>query len=88
MGKPIRGGGRKHVKARYRNSPYRTRMGERKLKNWITVVEINLRLPSMLHGKKGFERIVWACTNVLNHSVDWLFCDLQPATGEACPALP
>ncbi len=29
----------------------------------------------MLHGKKGFERIVWAFKNVLNHSVTWLFHD-------------
>lgn len=30
----------------------------------------------MLHGKKGFERIVWACRNVLNASVTWLLaCD-------------
>lgn len=29
----------------------------------------------MLHGKKGFERIVWAFENVLNESVAWLFCD-------------
>ncbi|EGC43083.1 conserved hypothetical protein [Histoplasma capsulatum var. duboisii H88] len=56
-GKPIRSGGRKHVKERY-------------------AVEINLRLPSMLHGKKGFERIVWAFKNVLTTSVTWLFCDL------------
>jgi ribonuclease P/MRP protein subunit RPP40 len=41
-----------------------------------TVVEINLRLPSMLHGKKGFERIAWAFKNVLNHTVAWLFYDL------------
>ena len=41
-----------------------------------TVVEINLRLPSMVHGKKGFERIVWAFKNVLNQSVAWLFFDL------------
>ncbi|KAF7589323.1 hypothetical protein BBP40_004476 [Aspergillus hancockii] len=56
-GKPIRSGGRKHVKERY-------------------VVEINLRLPSMLHGKKGFKRIVWAFKNVLNHTVAWLFYDM------------
>lgn len=43
-----------------------------------TVVELNLRLPSMLHGKKGFERIVWAFRNVLTESVAWLFCDLTP----------
>lgn len=42
-----------------------------------TVVELNLRLPSMLHGKKGFERIVWAFKNVLNQSVAWLFYDLE-----------
>lgn len=34
----------------------------------------------MLHGKKGFERIVWACKNVLNQSVSWLFCDLAPTS--------
>lgn len=29
----------------------------------------------MVHGKKGFERIVWAFKNVLNSSVTWLFYD-------------
>ncbi|KAG9232067.1 ribonuclease P 40kDa subunit [Amylocarpus encephaloides] len=41
---------------------------------WI--VEINLRLPSMLHGKKGFDRIVYAFRNVLLSPVTWLFHDL------------
>ncbi|KAM0133267.1 hypothetical protein ACHAO1_006366 [Botrytis cinerea] len=45
---------------------------------WI--VEINLRLPSMLHGKKGFRRIEYAFKNVLTTPVTWLFCDLG-ATG-------
>ena len=40
-------------------------------------MELNLRSPSMLHGKKGFERIVWAFKNVLNHSVTWLFYDFN-----------
>lgn len=31
----------------------------------------------MLHGKKGFERIVWAFKNVLNRSVTWLFHDFN-----------
>lgn len=31
----------------------------------------------MLHGKKGFERIVWAFKNVLNSSVTWLFYDFE-----------
>jgi hypothetical protein len=43
------------------------------------VVEINLREPSMLHGKKGFDRIVYAFKNALTDSVTWLFCDLAAA---------
>lgn len=40
-------------------------------------IELNLRLPSMVHGKHGFERVVWAFKNVLDHSVTWLFYDLS-----------
>ncbi|OQE43322.1 hypothetical protein PENCOP_c003G01752 [Penicillium coprophilum] len=46
-----------------------------------SVVELNFRLPSMLHGKKGFERIVWAFTNVLTQSMAWLFHDLESNPG-------
>lgn len=42
-------------------------------------IELNLRLPSMLPGKNGFNRIVWAFKNVLNSSLTWLFCDLGNA---------
>ncbi|PGH32180.1 ribonuclease P/MRP protein subunit RPP40 [[Emmonsia] crescens] len=52
------------------------RNGGRKHVNERYAAEINLRLPSMLHGKKGFDRIVWAFRNVLTTSVTWLFCDL------------
>lgn len=45
----------------------------------FTVVEINLRLPSMLHGKKGFDRLVYAFTNALKTPVTWLFADLKPS---------
>lgn len=41
---------------------------------WL--VEINLRLPAMLHGKKGFDRIVYAFKNVLGTPVTWLFCNV------------
>ncbi|EAL89573.1 hypothetical protein AFUA_4G12200 [Aspergillus fumigatus Af293] len=54
------------------------RSGGRKHAKERYLVEINLRLPSMLHGKKGFDRIVWAFKNVLDHSVAWLFHDLAP----------
>lgn len=46
------------------------------LSKQVIAIEIDLRQPSMLHGKKGFERIVWACRNVLNSSLTWLLaCD-------------
>ena len=40
-------------------------------------IELNLRLPAMLHGKKGFERVVTAAKSVLNNSLVWLFADLS-----------
>ena len=50
--------------------------GNRGLKQrWI--VEFNLRSPSMFKGKKGFDRLVYACKNVLNSPVNWLFCNLS-----------
>ncbi|KAF4214948.1 hypothetical protein CNMCM8980_008823 [Aspergillus fumigatiaffinis] len=56
------------------------RSGGRKHAKERYLVETNLRLPSMLHGKKGFDRIVWAFKNVLDHSVAWLFYDLAPGS--------
>lgn len=52
----------------------------------MLVIEIELRKPSMLHGKTGFERLVYAAKNVLNQSLTWLFCDLnaeQDLTGSS-----
>ncbi|KAK5137372.1 hypothetical protein LTR08_008950 [Meristemomyces frigidus] len=48
-------------------------------------IEINLRLPCMIRGHKGFDRIIWAFKNVLNHSVTWLFYDLQPRVDRIAP---
>ncbi|KAL6251265.1 hypothetical protein RBB50_001473 [Rhinocladiella similis] len=53
------------------------RSGGRKHVKSRYVVESNLRLPSMLRGKKGFDRLVWAAKNVLNQSLCWLFADLS-----------
>ncbi|OQO12102.1 hypothetical protein B0A48_02741 [Cryoendolithus antarcticus] len=41
------------------------------------VVELDLRLPSMVRGKRGFERVLWAAKHVLDHSLTWLFYDLN-----------
>ncbi|CUS13546.1 unnamed protein product [Tuber aestivum] len=52
------------------------------------LVEINLRDPAMLHGKKGFDRIVWSFQNKLNKKVDFLFCDLDQQKNHIdCPIL-
>ncbi|KAJ5570165.1 uncharacterized protein N7459_009595 [Penicillium hispanicum] len=59
------------------------RSGGRKHGKERFLVELNLRLPSMLHGKKGFERIVWAFKNVLEHSLAWLFCDLGSTSSQS-----
>lgn len=52
------------------------------------VIQLNLRLPSMLHGKKGFERVAWAFKNVLNQSLAWLFCDLDPQSRQNDGSIP
>ncbi len=42
-----------------------------------TVVDVNLRHPSMVHGKRGFDRLIYAFKNVLTEPVTWLFTDLE-----------
>ncbi|KAI3331604.1 ribonuclease P 40kDa subunit [Xylariaceae sp. AK1471] len=50
--------------------------GARGLKpRWI--FEYDLRSPSALHGKKGFDRLVYACKSALNAPTTWLFCNLS-----------
>jgi ribonuclease P/MRP protein subunit RPP40 len=39
----------------------------------------------MVRGKHGFERIMWAFKNVLNHSVTWLFHDFNGKNDRAGP---
>lgn len=39
----------------------------------------------MVRGHKGFERVVWAFKNVLNHSITWLCCDLDIRTDATGP---
>lgn len=83
VGKPMPDGGRKHVKTRYgmMNEVRCEALALCLFTKWYSLaVEMDLRQPSMLHGKKGFERIVWAFKNVLSHSLTWLFHDM--AEGE------
>lgn len=79
QGQPVPSGGRKHVKARYRMFGWGVCFWRVNLTT--AVIEIELRKPSMLHGKKGFERLIYAAKNVLNQSMVWLFCDLNSNKG-------
>jgi ribonuclease P/MRP protein subunit RPP40 len=40
-----------------------------------TEVSYNLREESMLHGRKKFDRLEYACKNVLNQPMKWLVCN-------------
>jgi ribonuclease P/MRP protein subunit RPP40 len=40
----------------------------------------------MVHGKKGFSRLEWACKNVLNKSLTWLFYNFNPTAKESLQA--
>ncbi len=47
-----------------------------------SVVEIDLTSPSMIPGKKGFDRLVYASKNALAEPISWLVCNIS--TGEQC----
>lgn len=48
---------------------------------WI--VEYDLKLASMKHGGKAFSRLQWACKNVLDQSLTWLFYNFNPSSSES-----
>jgi ribonuclease P/MRP protein subunit RPP40 len=47
------------------------------------VVECDLRKDSMKHGKSGFSRLEWACKNILDQSLTWLFYNFNPSSAES-----
>ncbi|KAF1911828.1 ribonuclease P 40kDa subunit-domain-containing protein [Ampelomyces quisqualis] len=48
---------------------------------WI--ITYNLRQRSMKHGKSAFSRLEWACKNVLDRSLTWVFWNANPSSSEA-----
>ncbi|KAK7964068.1 hypothetical protein PG996_008242 [Apiospora saccharicola] len=53
--------------------------GKRGLKpRWV--VEYDLRSPASFPGKKGFDRLLYACKNVFNLPLTWLFLNLSQTT--------
>ncbi|KAH7095810.1 ribonuclease P 40kDa subunit-domain-containing protein [Paraphoma chrysanthemicola] len=57
--------------------------GGKKHKKQRWVVTYDLKLPSMKHGKGAFSRLVWACKNVLDRSLTWLFYNFNPSSAES-----
>lgn len=45
-------------------------------------ITIDLRAPSMLPGRKPFNRLLYASTNILSDTLTWLFLDLRSTTIE------
>lgn len=41
------------------------------------VVKLDLNSPSMVRGKKGYDRLIYACKNVFTSELTWLFCSLS-----------
>ncbi|KAF2264476.1 hypothetical protein CC78DRAFT_494908 [Lojkania enalia] len=59
--------------------------GGRKHQKARWVIEFDLRASNMVHGKKLFSRLEWACRNVLNKSIVWLFYNFNPSSAESLP---
>ncbi|KAL6921649.1 hypothetical protein FSHL1_005618 [Fusarium sambucinum] len=62
-----------HERAGLPGKPYGPKGGRGSKPRWT--ITYNLRDPSMLRGKKGFDRLIYACKNVFNQPMTWLFCD-------------
>lgn len=84
QGTPIEDGGKKHQKNRW--GAYFSFHFTWNEANPTLVIEYNLREPSMVHGKKGFSRLEWACKNVLDRSLTWLFYNFNPSAHESLRA--
>lgn len=65
----------RYERAGLSGSPIRD--GGRKHMKERFAVDVNLRLPSMVAGRKGFERLKRAAENVLKETTKWLFADLK-----------
>jgi len=52
----------------------------RSLRGKLLVVEYDLLSPSMIHGKKGFDRLLYACKNVFSEPISWL-CTTSKSKG-------
>ncbi|GAM82099.1 hypothetical protein ANO11243_000780 [Dothideomycetidae sp. 11243] len=60
----------------------------RKHSKYRYLIELNLRLPSIVRGKPGFNRIIYAFRNALVDTVTWLFIDLNNLTLDPSIPLP
>lgn len=79
VGYAIPDGGRKHEKTRFGMSHFRWR--RKILLSVIAAIEVDLRQSSMVRGKKGFDRLLWACKNTLTDPVAWVIHETSNLSG-------
>ena len=77
MGKPYGVKGGRGMKPRWSKSPNQILLCSLTFK---LVVSYDLRSPAMLHGKKGFDRLIYASKNVLSKPATWLFCNIAESS--------
>ncbi|KAJ4174498.1 hypothetical protein NW754_004917 [Fusarium falciforme] len=63
--------------------PYGAKGGRGSKPRWV--VSYNLRDPTMFRGKKGFDRLIYACKTVFNKPITWLFCNNTETTPNPDP---
>ncbi|KAF7545426.1 hypothetical protein G7Z17_g9178 [Cylindrodendrum hubeiense] len=63
--------------------PYGAKGGRGLKPRWVVLFD--LRSSAMLRGKKGFDRLIYACKNVLNQPTNWLFCNTSGSTPSPDP---
>ncbi|KAH6880162.1 ribonuclease P 40kDa subunit [Thelonectria olida] len=63
--------------------PYGAKGGRGLKPRWL--VSFDLRSPAMSRGKRGFDRLVYACKNVFNQPTTWLFCNVGESISSSDP---
>lgn len=75
VGKPYGAKGDRKLRPRWGEASLRCNIvGDSMFANLVSVVTCDLTSPPMLHGKKGFDRLIYACQRVFDQPLTWLFC--------------
>lgn len=73
VGKPHGGKGNREGKPRWSKNPLSPSCTRHASNASSQVVRYDLKAPAMLHGKKAFDRLLYACKNVFPTPLTWLY---------------